>query len=350
MRIQFVTFCFLLVAVNAIAQMPPRWYNASSREFDFPKDDYYVGFAEGNIRRNETEIDATARIKKEATGLLVESIRLKVQSVAESYSKSEAVGDNEQISSKTQQTVKTTSEADIVGIKIENYVDKANGVVAALAYVKRDELVKYYQNSITLSVQKVEGYIKTALELEKTGAKAKARKQLEEAKPLISKIAYEQDLLIAMDKSSDSQAQHQDLTANLRSELEKNLTRLEQSTFVYIKSTEDLFGKSSNVIANKLKAKLASDGCSFIEDPTQADFYITLKASARKHGNETADIKFCYVDIVIDMVNTHMQKSVYNDEISQKGSAMTFDAAARKASEDIVPKVAEKILPWIKNL
>lgn len=348
MRMRFITICFLLVTVNAFAQKPPRWYSASSREFDYPKDEYYVGFAEGNIRKNETEIDATARIKKEASGLLVESIRLKVQSVAESYSKSEAVGDKEQISSKTQQTVKTTSEADIVGIKIESYIDKATGVVAALAYVKRDELVKYYQNSITLSVQKVEGYIKTSLELEKTGSKAKARKQLEDAKPLLSKIAYEQDLLIAMDSDTDSQ--HQDLTANLRSELEKSLTRLEQSTFVYIKSTEDLFGKNSNVIANKLKAKLAADGCSFIEDPTQADFYITLKASARKHGNETADIKFCYVDLVIDMVNTHMQKSVYNDEISQKGSAMTFDAAARKASEDIVPKVAEKILPWIKNL
>ncbi|BDX38378.1 hypothetical protein CYCD_17330 [Tenuifilaceae bacterium CYCD] len=348
MKVRFATIALFFLTLSALAQTPPRWYDANSRAFDFPKDEYFVGFSEGNIRANETEIDATNRIKKEASGLLVESIRLKIQSVAESYSKSEAVGNSEQISSQAQQMVKTSAEADIVGIKIESYVDKSKGTIAALAYVKKVELLSYYQNSISLSVQKVQGYINTALELEKTGAKAKARRQLEDAKPLLPKIEYEQDLLIAI--NPDYKSQYQDLTVNLRTELEKNLTRLEQSTFVYIKCSEDLFGKKSDLIASKLKANLASNGCSFTDDPMQADFCITMTATSRKHGDETADFKFCYVDLTIDMVNTHRQKSVYNDEISQKGVGIKYDIAARKASEDIVPKITEKILPWIKGL
>jgi hypothetical protein len=64
--------------------------------------------------------------------------------------------------------------------------------------------------------------------------------------------------------------------------------------------------------------------------------------------NKDDGLVFCYADTEVDLYDNHKQKSVFSDEVSQKGGSATAERAGRKAMEDAAPVIAEKIMTWIK--
>jgi hypothetical protein len=135
----------------------------------------------------------------------------------------------------------------------------------------------------------------------------------------------------------------------LRSKATHLLAHLAQGVYVFMEGQEDNFGKNETIIVNKLKAILAKNGCSFVEDNAQADFKLTISANTRKLDTQPSDFVFVYADVVVGLYDNHKQKNVYHDEISIKGGSNALDRAARIALEDAAPKVAEKLHPWIEN-
>jgi hypothetical protein len=326
----------------------PQWMDEDMRETKYPSSVFITGFAQVSLRQGETNAIAQARAKKEAQGYVAEAIRVQVSSTTNENSTStkyQASGKEatEEIKSVFESAVKTSATAEITGVKTESYVSN-DGLIYGFAYVNKYELIGYYNASLTMNLQQLESIVNTAVGLENSGDKAKARKQYEDAVPLLIKVEQAQDILIALDGNANVQRQQ---TAKYRSDIIAALARLSQGVYIYVEDTEDMFGKKSTLIANGIKAKLSKNGCSFTANKQEADYVLKLNASARKHGNPD-QIVFCYADVEVELIKTQNNKTLYQEELKQKGGHTTYENAAREAFNDVGKVIADKLLDWVK--
>jgi len=350
MREFIFTVLFIPLALSLWGQELPHWLNEQRRAFDFPNHTYITGFAMGDIRSSELLGQATERIKTEAQGVLSKNIRVKINDKSRAGITSISSNDPKQYKEieEFSKEVITTSDAEVVGIKVESYYDKKEGIIYAFAYANRYELAGYYKANIGILVKQAESALHTAMQLEESSEKAKASKQCEEAMSILAQVRYAQDLLMAIN-AADSESLQQDKSETLRNAIIQMQAQLTQGVYVYVESREEIFGKTSNIIANKLKAILAVNGCSFVDDPAHADLKFTLSATTRKIGNKDGAVKFCYADVVVNLYSNFKQTIVFNDEFAKKGGSTNYEAAGRKAMESAVAVIAEKVMPWIKN-
>jgi hypothetical protein len=335
-------FCFLLKG-----QDKPLWLESDIRSGTYPKDIFITGFAEGNINPGETPEKAVERIKTTAQNNLLESVRLNIQS--HTRSSIDAISSNntyEETETFSNQTSKSVA-AEITGMKVESYFDKKVNYVYAFAYVNKYELIGYYKSNLLMNISQIEGLLQTASDLEASGEKAKARKQCEAATPLFYKIRHAQDMLTAIDTKITAEDLQQKNVEQLYNTLTQMSARLAQAVLVYVENSEDLFGQEVDIVANKLKAEMAVSGCSFTEDVAKADFKLNINAKTRE-GSAFNDIVFCYVDVAVELYDMHKEKVIYSDELSEKGGSSSQEKAARKAMENAVAKIINKISNWIK--
>ncbi|GHT10491.1 hypothetical protein AGMMS4956_01940 [Bacteroidia bacterium] len=325
----------------------PQWVNDAYREMSYPRNVFITGFSSETVRPGNNVEQIKKRLILDAQKKISESIRVQVKSAMDVRDKSAEVNGRTTMESYTDEAVQTSSNAEIVGVKTETYYDQRTNEVYAFAYANKYEVIGYYKANISMLIGQIEGSLKTAKNLEQSKEKSKARRQCEEAMSIFAKVRYAQDLLTALD-AADSESLQQTKSERLRNEATQMMARLAQGVYVYMKSSEDLFGKKVNIIAGKLKAILAQNGCSFTDNAAQADLQLTLSTTTREISNDNGMV-FCYADTQVDLYDNHKDKSVYNDEISQKGGGASQERAGRKALEDAAPKLAEKIMPCIKN-
>jgi hypothetical protein len=347
-----ITF-FLLAIIYAstlFGQTLPNWLNSADRERNYPSNVFITGFSTSSIRTGETKTDAETRLRKEAQVYVAEAVHVRVSSETQSRdtrTKEQITGKEatEQINSIFEAAVKTSATIELAGVKTDSYYDEREGLIYGFAYVNKYELIGYYNASLTMNMQQLESILNAAKQLETNGEKAKARTQYEETVPLLVKVEQAQDVLVALDKNASLQ---RDKTAQYRSDIIQALARLAQGVYIYLESTEDMFGKSSSLIANKVKSILSKNGCSFTSDVSQADFILKLDASARKHG-DPGQIVFCYADVEVSLIKRQIQKTVYQEELKQKGGHTSYENAAREAFEEAGKTIGDKLLEWVKN-
>ncbi|GHS85996.1 hypothetical protein FACS1894201_06380 [Bacteroidia bacterium] len=312
------TLCFLSMFLALFGQStPPAWLNEDARELRYPSETFYTGLAYTIVDKGQSSQDFVERTKNDAQSELVKKIRVKIEAKTQSTIATQNTNGKYTESEGFSSEAKMSSDAEIVGIKIESYYDKTANTIYAFAYVNKYELAGYYKANIGMLLQQVEGGLSTAEQLEQSGEKSKARKQCEEAIPLFAKVRYAQDLLTAID-AADSESLQQAKSENLRSKATQILARLAQGVYVYVESKEAIFDDTSNLITNKIKGELTRNGCSFVNDVEQADFKLILSASIRELKPQQGNLMFAYVDVVVDLFDNHKQKSVYHDEIAQK--------------------------------
>jgi len=114
---------------------------------------------------------------------------------------------------------------------------------------------------------------------------------------------------------------------------------------VYFESEEKNLTQQSTIIANRLKQALSIEGYSFTDNRAQARFRLKITATTRHHGTEYG-LTICYADVAVGLFDVSNNKSVFQDEFSQKGISSTREAAGRKALEDAVPMIANKVPTW----
>jgi len=337
--ILFATFFHVLNG-----QEKPVWLDEDFRQMKYPENTYFTGFAYGEIPTGRSLNDIVQTLKTEAQADLSRKIRVKITS--RTQSEIAATSANGRYSESESFTNRSTTESnvDVAGINIETYHEAKTRTVYAFAYVNRFEMIGYYKSNLTMNLAQSEGLLQTAQSLEIAGEKPKAREQCEAAKSLLVKIRETQEVLTAIDPDSDLQ---QTRTESLHNTLTKMQAQLAQAVYVYMESVESNFSRPTTVVANRLKSTLSGKGCSFVENPEQADFKINIEATTR-HYNEDRGFVTCYADVAIKLFDTRKAKTVFQDEFSQKGVATSQETAGRKALEDTAPAIVNKILNWVQ--
>ncbi|MCL2329071.1 MAG: hypothetical protein FWC39_11250 [Bacteroidetes bacterium] len=326
----------LFAALSAQAQ--PNWLKTQDREQNYPSSTFFYGFQTGNMRNGETQATAQARLLKDAQAELTEKILVRVRSKknldTERTKTQGENGEKEIIKDTFISKIITETDLELTNVKTDSYSE--NGLLYAFAYVNKYELIGYYSASLNMNLQQLESMLATAQQLEQSGEKSKARAQYETAEALHAKVELAQNVLVALDANA---ATHIEKTTVHYNTIEQALARLKQGVYVFVESSEDMFGKTSTLISNKVKSELSKKGCSFTNDITQADYVVKLKASARKHGTP-GDIVFCYADVEVALVKTQSGKTLYQEELSQKGGHTTYENAAREAFNAIGNTIA----------
>ena len=209
------------------------------------------------------------------------------------------------------------------------------------------EILENLCNELTQKIIQTESFLKTGKDLTDNGEKAKAKHQCEEAQTMMADVRRIQESIRNTLPSVSIETLMQQRTEALDNEIKLLSAQLAQAILVYIEYSEDLFGRQVSIISSKLKSQMASNGCSFTDEVSKADFKLTL-SSVMRESSSTENFVFCYADVNIDLFDTHKQKSVYSDEISEKGGSTTKEKAARKAMENAASKIMESVAPWFK--
>lgn len=352
---------FILVLMDCIpltltAQTSsPAWLTPSIREIEYPPTVYFSEFTEGNLRPDENVIFLLDRLKSDARRGVAGSIRTLINSVIEKTDWQENFGQDLRFNSVYQDYTRQTVEADIAGIHTESYYVEGRKWGYAFAYVSKTELATYYRAQIALQLQQLENALALSATFVNDRQKTKAWKVCENALQLLTKIEFAQDLLTAVCPDDTTGIGLQQLFL-LKKELYQTLVNLEQSTYIYMQCSETNFGQSVRILEPELKRILAKEQCSFVEEPDEADFKITIAATTRQHEGNVAfgdgTFKFSYADVEVEIYSNYKKKLVYSSLVTEKncGDVATYESAGRNALKQAANKVWNEIKPWIQGL
>ena len=344
MKQLFIIFLVLFYAGTLVAQ--PNWLQPGERERNYPGTVFIAKVATGNQRSGETQAGAEERLRKDALAYVTEAIRVKVSSESQkidSRIKELVTGqeERERIESIFTKEIKTVATIELTGVKTDSYTDAGKGLVYGFACVNKYELTGYYNAFLTMNIQQLESALNTAKKLKDDGEKAKARKQYEETVPLLVKTEYAQDVLLSLDHNANLQLNK---TLQYSRDIILGLAQT-QGIFVFVESTEDIFGENKSLIRDEV-TKILSKSYSFTTDKSQADFILKMNAKARKHPNPNpGSTFFSYADVKVELMKKQSGIIIYEGELSEKdGYPSSYEMAAREAFKKVGKAIANELV------
>ncbi|MGL4346689.1 MAG: hypothetical protein ACRCR9_01205 [Chitinophagaceae bacterium] len=326
----------------------PSWLYVEGREKEYSQKVYFTGFMGDNVAKGESVSAAINRLKNQAQASLSESIIVKIESETkskDSHIYSEGISTGNGI---FQSDIKTTSNIEIVGIKMKTYYSNSKNKVYVLAYVTKKSLFDYYKTNLLQNISFLKGALQTTNDFIQKKAKIQAKQQYEQAVLLLSKISDIQNLLVVIDHNIDSKTLEQDTVEVLTNQLLQLFNDLKRSISIYINSQEDVFGVSSIFIKQHLKAQLAQQDFSFINDASKADFQLNITATTRQH-NIINGIIFCYADVYVEVFDLYRNKNIFGSQFREKGAAKDPALAGEYAFENMIPTIANEVIAILKN-
>lgn len=118
-----------------------------------------------------------------------------------------------------------------------------------------------------------------------------------------------------------------------------------------ITGTEENLGRRVSVlhIVPALKQAMVERGFVFVDNPTQADYIIKIRANTVR-GAKVYNLYTAFADVDVSVLDASTNKEVYRQAIHHvKGIQLNFEKAGLKALETAAQKVVEEILPHLEE-
>lgn len=346
-------FLLSFIPVLIYAQKP-NWIDSNYRENIYPTDKYFTGYSIHAIQKGEDLSQALEKVKDAARVQAVQSISVHVENVTRDERFSKSVEDlrsfDEAIVETFSSQTKLTTDLEITNLHIE--VFRNNDEVIGFAYVKRSDVIRQFDKSITSKLSKLEIQMDNVDEMVANGQKIEARTKLEPLYSVFADIEADQKVLLAIDEDADLESIQMPQLKALMQRYNKTMAQLKNGLTIFIDCQADLFGDNYPTLANALKGELSKIGCSFVTSAAEADWAIYVSTKAREYnapkiGDYTT--YFAYVDatLAIDKVATNQR--IYEDALSKKGgNTHNYTEAARDGYQQITSQLIELINQYIK--
>ncbi len=214
-----VIFVFTILQLSS---QTPIWVNFQSRKFNYPDSEYLTGFSSAKIESRKTIVDQIKVLENYARNELIESINVTVSS--ENFLKTQEVlqtkrRNNSYYESYSSKTV-TKANTDVVGLIIENHRDTRNRELYAFAYVRKDDLIQYYNSLFDSNKEKVSDLISEASNYKTNGRNSLALNCYRDCLPLLSEMGKSSSVIVALTKDQ-SQSEIVELSSQVRKGLEE---------------------------------------------------------------------------------------------------------------------------------
>lgn len=218
---------------------------------------------------------------------------------------------------------------------------------------ERAKLARQLTRSIPMELGKVEGTMPQINILIKKGEKVQAREMVEEALQQIAKIEEDQKKLALLDESADDEILMTAEVAEAKRYMIDKANKLRNAIGIYFACDAKLFDKEYPVFLKELQGNLSQLGVSYVDNIEDADWKITITATAREYNKmEFGNMAnyFAYVDVQMSIDKMANNKCVYSDAISEKGGhTHNYEKAASEAYKSIVPRVSALIKAQIQQ-
>ncbi len=324
------------------AQCPPEWvkYTYGGYLYDIQSD---------YNNRNLSETDFKNYLLNVAHTNLAKKVQMQVKEEA-GLNKS-AVDGRSHISYTSSTHFSTDVNLKLVDSKTLYKADTKEGF--AIVFIDKAAACKYYRSEIERILGKADNALTTANNYVASGFKERARV---EVKSVLSEFAKTEEPFFWLSFFGVSQAELADLSdrCNTREQAVKQMIAdLKHGTLICLSCTADLFGRPYPTLQNELKGRLSASGCSFTDDPADADWVIRVDVSAREQniavlGGMTS--YFAYADALITIDKSATSQRIYEDEISVKGGhTRNYTEAARVAYKDLSKQLGEILKENIKE-
>jgi len=122
-----------------------------------------------------------------------------------------------------------------------------------------------------------------------------------------------------------------------------------QKPTIFLESTEVFNGQrlSQLQVEPKIKNHFIQQGFHFVDNPRQADWQISLNATATQ-GSEFSGMYTVFADVNLNVIDRNSGDEIYKNSLSRvKGIDLNYTNAANKALTSAADKLNETILPQI---
>lgn len=338
----------------AIAQMPD-WSNSDYRSLKYPAEKYFTGYAVRAIQNGEDISTTIHKVEDVARVEAVSSIKVHVENVTRDERFSKSIEDLKNYDETIIETFSTqtqlTTNLEITNLHVETC--RNNDEVHGFAYVKRSDVIRQFDKSITSKLSKLEIQLDNIGEMVANGQKIEARTKLESLHKTFSNIEADQKILLAIDEDADLESVQMPELKTLMQRYNKMLAQLKNGLAIFIDCKADLFGKDYPTLKNSIQGELSKLGVSFVDLAEDADWAISINAKARKYNEqdwEDVTAYFVYVDAIISIQKMATSQTIYENKISVKGShTLNYDEAVYSAYKDIIPQLGEIIKTQIQH-
>ena len=337
MKINFFLLFFVGWTCSVCAQQcPPEWvkYTFGDYLYDIQSDYNNRGLSETAFKNYLLNVAHTYLAKK---------VQMQVKDEADLHKS--AVDGRSHISYSSSTHFSTDVNLKLVDSKTLYREDTKEGF--AIVFIDKAAACKYYRNEIERILGKADNALATANNYVVSGFKERARS---EVKAVLPEFARTEEPFFWLSFFGVSRAELADLTDRCHAReqaVKQMLAELKHGTLICLTCTTDLFGRPYPTLQNELKGKLAVGGCSFTDEPADADWIIQVDVSAREQniavlGGMTS--YFAYADARITIDKGATSQRIYENEISVKGGhTQNYTQAAKTAYKDLSRQLSEII-------
>ena len=353
-----ILFALVMVVTTAQADVlgqAPDWYRSDNRSVFYPSNVYFSGYAATELTNGLSLEDALDQVKAAASAEAASTIQVHVQSVQKDFTSSTEHSTASTVMADFYQLFETatvlSTDIEIPGLKVETHHD--GKVVAAFAYVKKRDLQRQLEKQITIGLTRIETQLDNIDELVSNGQKVEARNRAAILYKDFKAVERNQELLLAVDSEADEETLQLKESNALQQRYALLMAALKNGIYIALDCEAELFGEAYPTFANGLKGELSAIGCSFTDKVMEADWIIIIRSKAREYNAATYGqytTYFTYVDSKIELFKTSSKQTVYEDEVSVKGShTRSYKEAARDGYKETSKKLSEKIKEEIEK-
>ncbi len=124
---------------------------------------------------------------------------------------------------------------------------------------------------------------------------------------------------------------------------------LQTSEIYYLNSSELIFEQKKQIINNKIKTSLTNSGYTVETTKDKSNFEVKITGAAREFNNANG-IYISYVDVNLNVIDLKTNKSVYENNYTEKGgSVLSYADAAEKSYESVSKQILNDLTIFISK-
>lgn len=341
-------FIMLVCAAIALNSFNSPGQNYPSEWRQYTNDGYVSDIQHDNNSQGRSETDFRNYLTDIARTNLAKQIQIKISDHA-TLNKISIDG-----RSSTAYSASTSfkTELNVKLIETKSHYNSFTKEGYAIAYINKSRAASAYAKDIRIIFNKISSAIAVADTYVSTGFKSKARTELSNAKSEFGKLD-EPFFWLGIYDYPDYELD--DFLAERRL-LEQSLTRklseLQHGISICLKCSADMFGVPYMQLSGDVKESLSSLGCNFCDDSAAADWVIAIRSAAEEYNCVSAGghyAYFSYVHANVSVFKTATGQTIYEGELSEKGShTHNYNQAARDAYKKIVKQISDILKQNIK--
>lgn len=338
---------FIAIFLSLIVGLATQAQNYPSEWVKYTSDGYYHDIESGRNSQNQPE----TRFKNDLLDLARSNLSKQVQVRVAEVSKMDknVVDGHSSILYTSMRSVST--DVDMQLAETRTQFDPASEKLYVIAYISKEDACNYYKNDVQMRISNLNNALSIADNYIRTGFKAKAKTELENALQQFDGAGKSFFWLNVFGMPEYQLNQYLDQVNHLEQTMKAKLAELEHGVTYCVVCNAKNFGKSYPKLQNELKGELSKMGCNFVDRPESADYVIRVEASSREYNQMNmagGSAYFSYVDATVAIDKNATGQRIFEDEISVKGShTLSFEEAGRdgykKVSKDISNLLKENI-------